>query len=174
MRPRADQAAFQTQQDTGAQSQLQPATEVHLQGRSDRRDQSPHRAAVRRLRAAHRAGDQAAAREAHAGASNRLDDARDVEEAGGVRPRTSSTTKLNARLSEAREHRPPLITARCIRSQVEHGSRGSIHCVSGPGPRAQVPTGRLCPLGVPNEAMAHRGPDRRMVPALERRAHALR
>ena len=31
------------------------------------------------------------------------------------------------------------------------------------GPR--VPKDRLCPLGVPNEAMAHRGPDRRMVPA---------
>jgi hypothetical protein len=39
----------------------------------------------------------------------------------------------------------------------------SVECLDrGLGPR--VPKRRVCPLGVPNEAMAHRGPDRRMVP----------
>jgi hypothetical protein len=36
------------------------------------------------------------------------------------------------------------------------------------------PTARLCPLGVPKEAMARRGPDRRMVPAFEARTGVLR
>jgi hypothetical protein len=31
-------------------------------------------------------------------------------------------------------------------------------------PRGGGPTCRLCPLGVPNKAMARRGPNRRMVP----------
>ena len=37
--------------------------------------------------------------------------------------------------------------------------------------RSRVPTDRLCPSGEPNEAMALRCPDRRMVPAYAREQH---
>ena len=40
-------------------------------------------------------------------------------------------------------------------------------------PRA-VPKNRLCPCGVPNEALGHRAPNRRMVPTLSWRTHLLR
>jgi hypothetical protein len=33
--------------------------------------------------------------------------------------------------------------------------------------RSEDPTDRLCPCGVPKEAMAERGPDGRMVPSVE-------
>jgi len=38
---------------------------------------------------------------------------------------------------------------------------------------SEVPTDRLCPSGVPNEAMGRRVPDRRMVPTLSWRTRVL-
>ena len=60
------------------------------------------------------------------------------------------------------------------RSRDVNGSGESIHWISGPGLQARVPRDRLCPPGEPNEAMGPRAPDRRMVPALERRTNRLR
>jgi hypothetical protein len=39
------------------------------------------------------------------------------------------------------------------------------------GPQPGGPTDKLCPSEEPNEAMADRGPDGRMVPTLPWRAH---
>ena len=41
------------------------------------------------------------------------------------------------------------------------------------GPRPAGPTDKLCPSEEPNEAMARRGPDGRMVSTIPWRAHVL-
>jgi hypothetical protein len=47
----------------------------------------------------------------------------------------------------------------------EHGSKVSIHEIPGPARAVKVPRQSYAPSELPNEAMAPRSPDRRMVPA---------
>jgi hypothetical protein len=97
-----------------------------------------------------------------------------VEEPGEVRPDEASQAKVKTRPA-CGDANPQERCGRWRSTWRRARFEGEYPLQPWPGrSRVRGPTPRLCPLGVPKEAMAARGPDRRMVPALCARTHVLR
>ena len=161
------------QQTRGLNHMHNSPAEAGLQGRCDDASSSSttrsmlHADYQRMLAGRH----QTESREGHARAEDRRDHHGHVEEEGGLQARHDHEviTCLVECDGDARSVNAE--RSRSTRQAGRNRRRASVRLLDDGhrlARRPEVPTSRLCPSGEPNEALAHRGPDSRMVPAFAR------
>jgi hypothetical protein len=161
--------------DPGLEPELEPIAEGDLQGSGHDGDRPrQRRALVSSLPAAAGRRHEAEPGEADAGPSGGVHHAGGLAQRGGVRPGKSRSGDLTARIQTGGRSAEGSRGVECPRHPETRTVQGRVSIemldrAHGP----ESPRIGYAPPGEPNEAMGHRVPDRRMVPAPRRRTPKL-